>query len=169
MNADIFDRTRAAVDEHLNRIAPEALEKFKSAYRRVHEGDPESLSQALASCRRILKAVADAVYPATGETVISLDENERTMSDDKYLNRILQAVSDALGKHGEAEVINATLKSLGERLKALDGLASKGVHAEVSQQEVDTCVIQTYLMVGDVLRIVSDKSGIFLAAEQPQS
>jgi hypothetical protein len=164
VNAEIFDRVRASVDERLRVLAPDALEKFTSAYRRVHEGDPEALSQALTACRRVLKATADAVYPATGEIIVGADGRSRTMSDDKYILRLLQAVSEAVGKHGDAAVVTATLDAMGKRLASLNSLASKGVHAEVNAEEVDTCVVQTYLMVGDVLRLVAGTSGVSIGS-----
>lgn len=159
VNAEVFDRVRAEVDEYLRVLAPDALEKFTSAYRRVREGDPEALSQALTACRRVLKVTADAVYPASGATIVGTDGRSRTMSEDKYILRLLQAVSEAVGSHGDAAVVTATLDALGRRLASLNSLASKGVHADVTAQEVDTCVVQTYLMVGDVLRLVSGTSG----------
>jgi hypothetical protein len=96
-----------------------------------------------------------AIYPSTSQIMTGKDGVDRKMSDDKYLNRLVQALSDSIGKHGPADVITGTLKSLGERLSALDSLASKGVHATVTRAEVDICVVQTYLMVGDVLRITT--------------
>ncbi len=164
LNAEIFERTRQAVDEQLRVIAPGTLEKFTSAYRRLREGDPEALSQALTSCRRVLKATADAVYPATGEAVVGADGKVRKMTDEAFINRLLQAIADAVGKHGDAKVVTTTLGALGPRLAALNGLASKGVHADVAADEVDTCVVQTYLMIGDVLRLVAGRSGALIAA-----
>jgi hypothetical protein len=45
-------------------------------------------------------------------------------------------------------------------MTVFDALASKGVHATVTAAEVDTCVIQTYLMVGEVLRLRSGRSAL---------
>jgi len=39
-------------------------------------------------------------------------------------------------------------------------LSCKGVHAEVSEFELNQCVIQTYLLVGDILRLTESDSGI---------
>jgi hypothetical protein len=160
VNADIFERMRAFVDEQLAAITPEALEQFQAAYRRVNEGDTESLSHALTSCRRILKNVADAVYPPVDTPVVGADGRTRNLTDAAYRNRLLQFVSEAIGKHGPAGVVVATIQDLASRLEALDALASKGVHATVTAAEVDTCVIQTYLMVGDVLRLRAGRSAL---------
>lgn len=53
----------------------------------------------------------------------------------------------------ERAVVRVTLQGVDSRLRALNELASKGVHAGVTAYEVDTCVVQTYLVAADVLRI----------------
>jgi hypothetical protein len=45
------------------------------------------------------------------------------------------------------------VKDAAFRFDALNELASKGVHATVTAYEVDTCVVQTCLVVADTLRI----------------
>lgn len=152
-NADIFERNRRFVDEQIGNINAEVLDQFKSAYSRLQaEGDAEAKSHALLSCRRILKTLADTVYPARPGRVLCADGVEREMNDARYINRLVQFVSEVMGSHGSAQVTKTTLDSLGARLSALDGLDSKGVHASVTAEEVDACIIQTYMMVGEVLR-----------------
>lgn len=166
LNADIFERTRHFVDEQLARVAPDALASFNAAYVRASDGDPESLSHALTSCRRVLKSVADAIYPATALKVTGADGKERSLADDKYLNRLLQAVSDHLGKSARNDVLKEVLNDLGKRLSSLNSLASKGVHDTVTAAEVDTCVVQTYLVVGEVLRVVSGQSALQIPEQE---
>jgi hypothetical protein len=166
VNAEIFERMRSFVDEQLTAIAPDALGQFQAAYRRVNEGDPEALSHALMSCRRVLKSVADAIYPPVATPVVGVDGKPHVLNDAAYKNRLLQVVYEAIGKHGPAGVIKATIQDLAGRLDALDALASKGVHAAVTTSEVDTCVIQTYLMVGDVLRLTEGRSALTDALHQ---
>lgn len=153
VSADIFERNRRYVDERLSVVAPQALEQFAAAYRRAAEGDTEARSHALASCRRVLKSLADAVCPATGETVVGLDGRERILSDDKFMNRLLHFVQLRLERSALGELLKVRLQEIGERLRRLNDLASKGVHAAVTSSEVDQCLIQTYLLVGDILRL----------------
>lgn len=163
INADVFERTRVYVDERLGVVAPQALRQFQSAYQRVQEGDHEALAQAATSCRRILKTVADALYPATNTPIKGADGVERSMTDDRYINRLLQYISDQ-GQHASADVVEGVLASFAQRLGALNSLASKGVHAAVTAAEVDLCVVQTYLLTGELLRL-SDGSHLWMAAE----
>lgn len=150
-SAETFDRLRQYVDQQLTLISPSALGQFQSAYRRLKEGDAEARAQALTTCRRVLKTLADELYPPSepvevgGKTVL--------LTDSHFMNRLLQFVSQSVGKHGNGAAVQAAILDVDRRLKPLNELASKGVHDDVQDYEVDTCVVQTYLVVADVLRI----------------
>ena len=150
---ETFDRLRSYVDKQLTTISPLALEQFQTAYRRLKDGGDEDRAHALTSCRRVLKTLADELYLAHAEPVTGADGNAPTLNDAKFVNRLLQYVGDTMGKHENGAVVQAALEDVAARLDALNALASKGVHADVTTYEVDTCVVQTYLVVADVLRI----------------
>jgi hypothetical protein len=141
-------------------IAPEALEQFAAAYRRHSEQGAEARSHALTSCRRILKTLADALYPATRAMVKGVDGVDRKMTDDKFVARLCQFAADRTKGSRARELLVADIAQLGTRLDALNALSSKGVHATVSQTELDQCLIQTYLVAGDLLRIRAATSAI---------
>jgi hypothetical protein len=150
---ETFDRLRTYVDKQLTTISPIALDQFQTAYRRLKDGGDEDRAHALTSCRRVLKTLADELYPARADPVIGVDGKTRTLNDPMYVGRLLQYVVDTVGKHENGAVVQAALADIAARLDALNSLASKGVHADATIYEVDTCVVQTYLVVADVLRI----------------
>jgi hypothetical protein len=151
-SAETFDRLRSYVDQQLTVLAPPALEQFQAAYRRLKEGTPEARAHAVTSCRRVLKTFANLVYPP-GDAVTGADGNTRQMTEDKFINRLLQFVTEAVGSHSNGAVVAASVEDVGRRVAALNDLASKGVHDEVGEYEVDSCVVQTYLVIADLLRI----------------
>lgn len=151
--AETFDRLRSYVDMQLTTISPPALEQFQTAYRRLKDGGDEDRAHALTSCRQVLKTLADELYPASSEPVSCSDGKIRVLNDAMFVNRLLQYVTQTVGRHENGAVVQATLEDVDSRLRALNELASKGVHASVTSYEVDTCVVQTYLVVADVLRI----------------
>jgi hypothetical protein len=167
-DSTFFDHVYARINALLNKYAPEAAKKFVAAQDRVAVGDEESVSHALTSCRRMIKSLADALYQATNEEKAGLDGISRKMTDDAYKNRLLQYVQEKLGKHKSGAVLTAVIGDLDARLKALDALASKGVHADRSLDEAHTCVLQTYLLAGDLLAIAEGTS-LLLTNEQPHT
>lgn len=148
----IFEGHRRYVDGRLQEVAPDALEQLAAAYRRRAENDVEARSHALASCRRALKSVADVLYPPPDHPVTGSDGKERVLTDQHFLSRLMQYVFEA-SDSTDAELLRAQIAELGSKLDALNSLASKGVHNAVSEREVDHCVIQTYLTLGDLLRV----------------
>lgn len=163
----VFDRGREYIEQSLTQRAPEALAVFRSAEEALERGGPEDLAHALTSCRRMIKAMADAVYPASNEVITGADGRDRKMDDSSYQNRLLQFAVEELGKSTHTDLLQETFRSLGMRLKRLNALASKGVHGEVSRSEAETCIMWTYLTAGDILRIADGTSIDSQSAENP--
>lgn len=157
----LFLRAQEYINAALAKIAPDALAKFVAAQERLYSANDEDLAHALTSCRRMIKALADALYPPTDATIRGDDGVERKMSDDAYRNRLVQYVRDSAAGGTHAATLQASLDSLGSRLKSLDSLASKGVHDKVTVSEAETCVLWTYLLAGDLVRIADGSSGLF--------
>lgn len=158
LNADIFERNRRYVDEHLALLSPDALVQLVSAHKRISEGDVEARAQALLSCRRALKSLADALYPAGPDRVLGADGKSRVLTDDKFVARLWQFVSERLGGSGSAKLLLATVDDVGGRLDALYDLSCKGVHSTLSSGEAEQILIQTYLLIGDLLRLQDQSS-----------
>jgi len=106
----------------------------------------------------MIKSQADTLYSAAGEEKIGHDGVARAMTDDAYRNRLLQYVREKVGKHKSGDVLQTVIADLGKRLNVLDALASKGVHANPSIAEAHMCVLQTYLLAGDLLAIAEGTS-----------
>jgi hypothetical protein len=153
-----FDHVQSHINALLAKYAPEAAQNFVGAQERIVGGGSEDISHALTSCRRMIKSLADSLYPATNESVVGLDGVARQMSDEAYKNRLSQYVRDKVGKHKNGPALQAVISQLASRLNSLDGLASKGVHADPSIDEARTCVAQTYFLAGDLLSIAEGTS-----------
>lgn len=154
----VFERGRQYVETSLAERAPEALEKFRAAEAALEEGSPEDLAHALTSCRRMIKALADALYPATDETILGADGRERAMTDEAYRNRLVQFASERIDSGTHRDFAKETMRSLGARLQRLNELSSKAVHDEVSRTEAETCIMWTYLTAADFLRLADGTS-----------
>jgi hypothetical protein len=152
----IFQRHRIRVDKMLASVSPDVLEKLNAALKRASEHDEaESRSQALLSCRRVLLAVADEVFPASEIQYVDTSGTSRSVGRSQYLNRLLAFVESAdLGTRGLA--LNSQISLLASAFEFLDDLLQKGVHSEITSQDMDFGVIQTYLVAGEILTVASD-------------
>lgn len=148
-----FERTIRYVDTELQVISPTASAELIAAHTRIREATPESLAQAMLSCRRALKSIADSVYPAPDQTVRGLDGAMRALTEDQFVNRLLQYVIERTGVQTHHEVVQSGLDALGRRLQSVHALDSKGVHSAVTPNEADAALSQTYLLAAEIFRI----------------
>ncbi|MCX6842224.1 MAG: hypothetical protein NTX53_08090 [candidate division WOR-3 bacterium] len=153
-----FERNRVYVETSLIKCNPAALGELQSAMKRSADADEASRSQALLACRRVLKGVADLLYPASNETIKGPDGKVREMTEPKYINRLWQFLLDSTQEATLGAALRSALSDLGGRLDSLHDLMNKGVHATVSAHEADTCVSMTYQLVGDLLRTSESSS-----------
>ena len=158
VNAAIFERHRLRVESFLSQISPRVLEQFTAVYRRAREDDAESKTHALTTCRRILESVADVVF--------RLRQNQPWIQRESPGRSDRRTTSTACGcfwMHPCQQAPTPSSCSPHSKTSApastrFYSLTNKGVHSNVAQAEVDTCVMQTYLLAGEILQIFQDSS-----------
>lgn len=160
VNADIFDENRQFVDLRLGKLCPDAISQFASVYKRMQDKDPESYAQAATSCRRIIKSLADALYPPLNKSIRCADNKDRTLSDDKYISRLHQYIHEQTIHSSSSALLLADVDLICNKIEQLYRLTCKGAHSKISEFEIKQIVIQTYLMAGDILRISENQSAI---------
>lgn len=151
--ASVFDVFRLEADQRLSEMCPTTVEMFNAAYRSFEEGEPESLSHALTSCRRLLKAVADALYPPRDDEVLGIDGKKHPVTDSQYINRLIQWVYENHDSGKTRSLLLTSIEDLGNRLGRVDDLTSKGIHDTVTPQEVRFGIIQTYILLAEIVSV----------------
>ena len=146
----IFDRYKGHVDTLISEHCGAVLEKIPAVMGRLTDGDPESVSQALTTCRRIIESFADSIFPPSEET-IELGGNTISLGPGKYQNRINAFVALRTQSSSRRQKIRQNLSNFYERV-------SSGVHADVSAEEAQSLFLSTYLLLGEVLRLQSSGS-----------
>lgn len=151
----IFTQLKAEVDARLQLIAPGTLQQFTSAYNRLRDGDGEDLSQALSTCRNILKAFADYVQPATEEKeYITSDGKTLKITNEQYKNRIIKFLDTNSANSTKDKLNKARAIDLTGRLVHLQSLLSKGAKNKIMKGEAQKYVIETYLLLADLIEYI---------------
>jgi hypothetical protein len=149
-----FEVVRSNVDANLAGLVPDALPRLSAAFENTTSTNPEDWASAAATCRRLLKAAADALRPP-GEPV-----DGREMTDSHYINRLVDWIINQAESDTAADLMRSDLEYLGRRLDAVNDAGHKGAHADVSQLDASRFVVGTYLLLGDILRLAdSDATG----------
>lgn len=162
---DIFSRKRNIVDSSLNEISPPAIRKFISVYENLKSNNSEDWANAVHTCRRLLKDVADALYPPNDKPITLAGGKEIKVGEDQYINRLIQFIQSKSTSEKFKAVVGSHLKYIGERLDAVNEAACKGTHAEVSQDEAERYIIYTYLILGDIISLNEEMSSDSLLKE----
>jgi len=155
---DVFSRIRQRVDSSIGETVPDAVQKLSSAYDNLRSTNPEDWSNAVHSCRRILQDLADAVCAPQEDRSVIINGGKQPikMGKDKYVNRIITFVQDHSESKRFQSIVGSHLRFLGDRLDSIFKAAQKGSHAViVNQAEADRYVVYTYLILGDVLSLIT--------------
>jgi hypothetical protein len=133
----IFESYQAQVDALLSAAAGTAFQRLPQAFERLGAGEPEAISHALTTCRRVIDSFTDAVFPARAEPVL-IGQETIEVSQDKGRNRLRAFIHARIGTCSRYTRLNKTLVLLYDRV-------STGVHADVEVEEAKALVLQTYL------------------------
>ncbi len=146
----IFDHARQLVDTRLVHLAPEAAKELAAAYAQLGSAaEPEELAGAANACRRILKDLADALYPPReGEVAYDME-----IGSNQYVNRLRAYAHDHIHSRRTRATWEAGIEHLDKRLATVNRLASKGAHEDLTIVEARMCLIYTYLVVADLLEL----------------
>ncbi|WP_186321028.1 hypothetical protein [Bacillus mycoides] len=150
---DIFTRKRNSVDTNLKDICPEAIQKFISVYENLKSDNDEDWANAVHTCRRIIKDVADSLYPPSNEPIQLPGGRSIKIGEDQYINRLIQYIDSKSTSEKFSAIVGSHLKFIGERLDGVHEAANKGTHAEVTLDEAERYIIYTYLVIGDILSL----------------
>jgi hypothetical protein len=153
---DIFSRIREAVDTSIGSKVPDAVQMLSAVYENLQSENSEDWSNAVHSCRRILQALADVLYPTREDKVVDARGKRKTikLGPDNYVNRLIAFLEERSDSERFEEIVGSHLRFIGERLDAVFQAAQKGSHSTiVSRAEADRYVVYTYLVVGDILTL----------------
>lgn len=151
LQASLFAETQSMVDGALAGAGGSALEKIERVSDRLRDGDPESVSQGLTTCRRLIDSVADHVFPAQAEPYAMGEEATLAVGAQNVLNR-LQAYTHQRGiAQGRRDRLRRTLKDL-------YGRCSAGTHADVTVDEARFVFLQTYVALGEILTLTDSRT-----------
>ena len=144
------DRAVQAAQVGLTKDRRGARRLSNSQNTRKHKLPPVPLQhfnapQALSTCRRIIEAFADSVYPPTDQTV-EISGNVLKLDAGKHQNRINAYIHTKTESQSRKQRLRQNLSNLFDRV-------STGVHSDVGAEEARALFLNTYLFLGEVLHL----------------
>ncbi|MFF8919019.1 hypothetical protein ACF08M_38420 [Streptomyces sp. NPDC015032] len=157
INESIFGGYRVKVDKLLTEGVPDLLQQFNAVYRRLQEASDtspdretaEELSQAITTCRRILKAVVDHVLPPQDQP----SATGHPLDDAHHRHRLFEFTRKAIESKSSNKLTDAMITGLYDRFVAVDTMTNKGVHAAVAFETARLCALNTYIVCGEIISL----------------
>lgn len=150
-----FDILKEAIDDRLLDLNPLIAEQLMLAFKSVSSNKEEEWAQALTTCRRLLEALADQLYPPKKEKI-----SGRSVGQTQYVNRLWAFMEESIESESNKALAKSHIDFLGSWLENVNKLTNKGVHAELERLEAVKSVFHTYLVIADILKYLN-KSDVF--------
>ncbi len=155
---DIFSKYRDEVDNWFSKLSNETILKLQAIEDKVNSNNPELYSQALTTCRRLFEDTAkelfNKLFPDYKDSFFKTKSGkEIDVSGDHYKNKLSAVIEKLEDKSLSKSIVGSNIIYLLDWIDNLNDLQCKGVHSDISKQDAMRCIIQTYICLGDILKL----------------
>lgn len=151
----IFEKYRATVEGLFINLSPDILMKLQALEGKLDSNNRELYAEAATTCRRLFSCVSDALFdkyfPDSPEKYMTRAKKEIDVSGDHSLNKLSAVIETLENKSINKSIVGSSVKYLLDWMDHISKSQSKGVHAEMTKQEAERCIISTYIVLGDIL------------------
>lgn len=156
--ANIFSKYRERVDIFFSDLSKNTILKLQAIEDKINSNNPELYSQALTTCRRLFENTAnelfDKYYSEYMEKMFRTKSGkEIDVSGDHYKNKLSAVIEKLENKSLSKSIVGSNIIYLLDWIDNLIDLQCKGVHSDITKQDAERCIIQTYICLGDILNL----------------
>jgi hypothetical protein len=153
----LMEEIRRKTDEKLAVYDPKITEEAQSLYLNLTSTNPADWSKVGHSCRKILKLLADSIFPPCDEKYNAKDGRILEVTEPCFINR-LYAFLDKNALSDEKKFLGAQIDYLESYLRQVVNYAQMVEHnPSLEKFHANMLAIHTYLVIASVLRNVPDK------------
>lgn len=155
---DVFARYREQVDLAFSELSKETLLKVQAIEGKINSGNPEMYSQALTTCRRLFESTAVELFskhfPDYKDKVYKTKSGaEIDVSGNHYKNKLSAVIEKLEDKSMKKTLVGSNVIYLLDWIDNLSNLQCEGVHSDITKEDAERCILQTYMCLGDVLTL----------------
>lgn len=158
----VFDRYRQKADVAFSSLSKKILLKLQALEGNLDTHNPEKYSQALTTCRRLLENVAEELFEKhfhdyNSKIYQTKSGKQIDVSEGHYKNKLSAVIEKLTDKASNKTLVGSNIIYLLDWIANLVDMQCKGVHAEVTEEDAERCIIQTYICLGDILSLQSSE------------
>lgn len=161
-----FNDYQERVDNAFSKLSKPTLQKLQVIQDQLQDDDnPEHYSQILTSCRRLWEAVANELfekyYPNYSQKKYKTDKTvsgkENDVSSDHFNNRMSAVIEHLQSKSAKNTLVGSEITYLLDWTDNIFNKQNSGVHADVSKNDAEQCIMQTYIFLGDLMGLAESQ------------
>ena len=146
----IFKRFQKSVNSTLTNSNPAAISELNIAFEGLRQSeDPERISHVAFGCRRLIKAVADELFPSRKTQYKTKDGKYFKVEEEYFLNRLIAFVDSTNSPNRKFLVRKIGL--LRDLYGEIPESINKGTHLSITNSGAEMLVIYTYIILGDII------------------
>ena len=157
----IFSEYREKVENRFSSLSKDTMLKLQAIEDKINSDNPELYSQALTTCRRLFentsKELFEQYFPGYENKMYKTKSGkEIDVSGDHFKNKLSAVIERLENKSCTKSIVGSNIIYLLDWIDNLNDLQCKGVHSDISKQDAMSCIIQTYICLGDILNLQSN-------------
>lgn len=148
----LMEEIRKKTDQKLAKLDTKIFAETQSLSLNLRSTNPADWNKVGHSCRKLLKLVADKVFPPQNQPYVTKDKKPIEVNDSKYINRLC-AFLDQKTEGDERRFLISEMKYLDE---VVDYTQMVEHVASVEKINADLVAVHTYLILAEILRHTED-------------
>ncbi len=154
----IFESYRETVNGYLNDVSKDTLMKLQAIDEGLQTNNKETYSQILTTCRRLfqelVKNLFKRVLPEFQDDQFKTKSGKFIdVSGEHYKNKLSAIIETLEDKTLNKSLVGTSILYYMDWIDNLTSLQSKGVHNDISLEEARSCIIQTYIFAGEIIKL----------------
>lgn len=150
-----FERIRRQVESRMMDVSKDAHLEIQSMYTNLISENPSDWPKVALGCRRILKKLADKVFPASNVKYKTKNGHDWEVKDGNWRNRLICF----LDKKSSSKLVISECEVIKKYFKITTGDMQDGVHEDLSKHDASMIALHTYLIISEILDKIPKKSG----------
>lgn len=147
---NIFRQFQKKVNETLADSNPQAVSELNISIEGLGKSeDPERIAHVAFACRRLIKSIADNLFPFQNELYTLKNGTKIDVGEEKFLNR-LDAYVDSINSQNR-KFLTRKIMLLRDLYGEIPESINKGMHLNISNTDAEMLVIYSYIILGDII------------------
>lgn len=147
----LMEEIRKNTDEKLAQLDKKIVDETRSLSLNLTSTNPADWNKVAHSTRKMLKILADNVFPPQNQPYITKDKRTLEVSDDKFINRLYAFLDQKLRGRQRAFMISE-IEYFEAYLHQLVIYSHRGEHkSSIEKYQADMLAVHTYLIISEVL------------------